>query len=74
VVTTPFSAASRDPISRRFVDVRDFFSRSHLEDCPSSLCIRVAALDTQSGREALLYESGKRTDRHVQVRRASSGR
>lgn len=67
VVTTPFSAASRDPGLHRFADVRQYFSRSHLPEYPASLCIRVVALDERSGREALLYESPKRTDRHVQV-------
>jgi hypothetical protein len=63
VVATPFCAAGRSPTLR---DIRQYFSLAHLPDQRTSLCFRVVAVDRRTGREALLYESGKHTDRHVQ--------
>jgi hypothetical protein len=59
----PFSAASRDPTHRRFVSMHDFFQDGHLDQYPSSLCIRVTVLDRNRGRNVVVWEESKRTQR-----------
>lgn len=55
-VSRPFSAASRDPGQQRFGSMRDFFAHSSDAQFPSSLCVRVVAIDANTGRKALLYK------------------
>jgi hypothetical protein len=59
VVGPAFSAASRDPGQRRFVDMKDYFHRAHEPDLPARLCVRAVVRDARTGRQALLWESGK---------------
>jgi hypothetical protein len=66
VETAAFSAASRDPLGR-FANVEDYLMRGHKEEYPCDLCMRVTLRDTQTGMMALVWETDKRTDRHVEI-------
>lgn len=55
----PFSAASRDPLRRRFTSMEDFFSRSHMPEFESQLCVRVMVTEERTGRMALLWSTRK---------------
>jgi hypothetical protein len=51
-----FSAASRDPVGRRFASMEEYFTRGHGEEYPCCLCIRVTLRDTRTGRMAVVWE------------------
>jgi hypothetical protein len=59
VVGPAFSAASRDPEHHRFATMQHYFDRAHDTDLPCAVCIRAVVSDTRTGRQALLFESGK---------------
>jgi hypothetical protein len=59
VVGPAFSAASRDPGPQRFVDIKDYFGRANQPDFPSRFCTRVVVRDVRTGKQALLWSSGK---------------
>jgi hypothetical protein len=60
VVGPAFSAASRDPEEHRFETMQRFLRLAHLDpDLPSTMCFRVVVNDARTGRQALLFESGK---------------
>jgi hypothetical protein len=59
----PFSAASRDPIQKRFASLWDFFGTRAGLVCPSSLCVRVTVRDQRTGKAGLLWEEGWGTPR-----------
>lgn len=61
----PFSAASMDPLHRRYADIRQYFQQSHREGSPSSLCVRVMAYDKVTGKKALIYEGGQNLRRNI---------
>ncbi|GAB5036222.1 Hypothetical protein NocV09_03500410 [Nannochloropsis oceanica] len=80
VATTPFSASTRcgaresheggggaagtgAGVGEGADDIRRYFQRS---SSTHGLCIRVTAIDQRTGREALIYESSARTERHCQ--------
>jgi hypothetical protein len=50
-----FSAASRDPVLRRFASIEEYFTRGHGEEYPCCLCIRVTLRDTRTGRMAVVW-------------------
>ena len=54
-----FSAASRDPEQRRFLDVGDYIGRALWEDSASRFCMRLTATDEKRGRVAVLSEREK---------------
>lgn len=58
-VTSPFSAADRDPHHKRFGTIRDYFKSAHSNDFPAQLSVRITAFDERSGKMALLYEAVK---------------
>lgn len=60
-----FSAASMDPVHRRYANVRQYFQQSHREGSPSSLCVRVMAYDKFTGKKALIYEGGKNLRKNI---------
>jgi hypothetical protein len=57
VVCPAFSAASRDPVQRRFASIGDYFRRGPgtVED---GICLRVYVRDERTGRQALLWDVG----------------
>jgi hypothetical protein len=59
VVGPAFSAASRDPEHHRSFDMIDFLQGAHPPDLPSAVCLRAVVSDARTGRQALLFESGK---------------
>ncbi len=59
VLGPTFSAASRDPGLRRFNNMEDFFSQSHLPEFNSALSVRVTVTDERTGRMALLWSTKK---------------
>jgi hypothetical protein len=61
VVGPAFSAASRDPEHHRFESLKDYFSRAHEPEFLSAVCMRAVVSDARTGRQALLWESGKET-------------
>jgi hypothetical protein len=50
-----FSAASRDPVGRRFATIHDYFGEGGEEEYPCCLCIRVTLRDTRTGRMAVVW-------------------
>jgi hypothetical protein len=56
----PFSVATRDPEGHFVASVKDYFLRAHEAGVPTVLRARVLARDALTGRQALLWESGKR--------------
>lgn len=54
-----FSAATRDPVHRRFTSMEDFFSRGHLPEFEAALAVRVTVTDERTGRMALLWSTKK---------------
>jgi hypothetical protein len=58
-----FSAASRDPEQRRFADIGAYFTQGHQSEYPCSLCVRVTVRDQRTGKDGLLWEEGKGTNR-----------
>jgi hypothetical protein len=57
VVGPAFSAASRDPVQRRFASIDDYFRRRPDTD-DTAFVIKVYVRDEQRGRQALLWSSG----------------
>jgi hypothetical protein len=53
-----FSAASRDPVGRRFESMEDCLEHGYGEGYPCCLCIRVTLRDTRTGRMAVVWEQG----------------
>jgi hypothetical protein len=51
-----FSAASRDPVLRRFASMKEYFTRGHGEEYQCCLCIRATLRDTRTGRMAVVWE------------------
>jgi hypothetical protein len=51
-----FSAASRDPVLRRFATMAQYFYKGRDEEYPCCLCIRVTLRDTRTGRMAVVWE------------------
>jgi hypothetical protein len=51
-----FSAASRDPVQRRFATMREYFKRGSGEEYPCCLCMRVTLRDMRTGRMAVVWE------------------
>jgi hypothetical protein len=51
-----FSAASRDPVLRRFATMKEYFRRGYAEEYPCCLCMRVTLRDTRTGRMAVVWE------------------
>ncbi len=66
-LTRPFSAASRDPGKHRFSTMKDYFAHSSQPQYPTALCVRVVGKDLRTGKQALLYQSHKNTQRSVKV-------
>jgi hypothetical protein len=56
IKTAAFSAASRDPVQRRFASMTEYFTRGHGEEYPCCLCMRVTLRDTRTGRMAVVWE------------------
>jgi hypothetical protein len=56
IKSAAFSAASRDPVLRRFATMREYFVNGHREEYPCCLCIRVTLRDTRTGRMAVVWE------------------
>jgi hypothetical protein len=54
-----FSAASRDPLRRRFASMEDYFGRGHLPEFGAALSVRVTVTDERTGRMALLWSTRK---------------
>jgi hypothetical protein len=59
VCGSSFSAASRDPVRRRFAGIGAYFSQGHRSRYPCSLCVRVTVRDQRTGKGGLLWEEGK---------------
>jgi hypothetical protein len=57
VVGPAFSAASRDPVQRRFASIDDYFRRGQ-DTVDEPFIIRVYVKDEWTGRQALLWDSG----------------
>jgi hypothetical protein len=58
-----FSAVSRDPQQRRFVNIGAYFEEGGDSEYPCSLCVRVTVRDQQTGKGGLLWEESKETVR-----------
>jgi hypothetical protein len=56
IKSAAFSAASRDPVLRRFATIQEYFLKGHREEYPCCLCIRVTLRDTRTGRMAVVWE------------------
>jgi hypothetical protein len=57
--STPFSAASRDPVFGRFQTIEDYFWLGHEEQYPCCLCVRATIRDLETGAMAVIHEEGK---------------
>jgi hypothetical protein len=57
VVGPAFSAASRDPVQRRFASIDDYFRRG-AGTVKAPIWVRVYVRDQRTGRQALLWETG----------------
>jgi hypothetical protein len=64
-VTTPFSAAGRDPTGH-LASIEELFQEGDSPDYPVAFTIRVTARDERTGKMALLFSSAKRTKRWVE--------
>jgi hypothetical protein len=54
VVSPAFSAASRDPVQRRFASIDDYFRRGP-GTVRAPICVKVYVRDKRTGRQALLW-------------------
>lgn len=54
---TPLSAASRDPVNRRFSSMEDYLCRCHVIGCASRVGMRVSMCSAHTGKVAVLWES-----------------
>jgi hypothetical protein len=55
VVGPAFSAASRDPVHRRFASIDDYFQWAG-DEAEGGICVRVYVRDEPRGRQALLWD------------------
>jgi hypothetical protein len=58
VVGPTFSAASRDPVQRRFASIDDYFRRGQ-DTVDAPFIIKVYVRDEWTGRQALLWDTGR---------------
>jgi hypothetical protein len=56
VVSPAFSAASQDPVQRRFASIDDYFRRGPEDTVKGGIGIRVYVRDAWRGRQALLWD------------------
>jgi hypothetical protein len=56
VVGPAFSAASRDPVQRRFASIDDYFRRGPEGTVQEGIVVRVYVRDVMRGRQALLWD------------------
>jgi hypothetical protein len=57
VVCPAFSAASRDPVRRRFASIDDYFRRGDDTGAEEQIVVRVYVSDMRTGRQALLWNA-----------------
>jgi hypothetical protein len=62
VVGPAFSAVSRAPGHHRIAHMYDCFLRARVLELPCAVCLRAVVSDARTGRQALLWESGKETE------------